>query len=67
MIRLTTSASAGFTFKKWLLYFCLMFTLTSVLQDMVRTLFGINLTLARTTHYTVAALIALYFAFMSKK
>jgi hypothetical protein len=67
MIRITTRTGAGFTFQKWLLYFCLVFTATMVLQDVVRALFGINLSLARTTHYTAAALVALYLTFTSKK
>lgn len=63
----SAGARSGFTFQKWLLYFCLMFTLTSFIQDSFFVLFGLHLTLARTTHYTMAALVALYFAYVSKK
>ncbi|MCC6413899.1 MAG: hypothetical protein IT270_19780 [Saprospiraceae bacterium] len=63
----SSGARSGFTFQKWLLWFCLIFTLTSFLQDTLFILFGLHLTLARTTQYTLAALVALYFAYSSKK
>lgn len=63
----SAGARSGFSFQKWLLWFCLMFTLMSFIQDAFFILFGLHLSLARTTHYTMAALVALYFTYTLKK